>query len=42
MAVDYITYNKRYNQRDSDARSKMRELVDSDANKVIKVFSTLI
>lgn len=42
IAVDYNTYNKCYNQRDSEARSRMRELVNSDMNKVIKVFSTLI
>lgn len=33
--------NEKYNLRDAAARRKMRELVDSDANKVIKVFSTL-
>ena len=33
--------NEKYNLRDAVARQKMRELVDSDANKVIKVFSTL-
>lgn len=42
MSVDYGTYNMRYNQRDSYARNKMRQLVDSDANKLEKVFSTLI
>lgn len=42
IEVDYSTYNKRYNQRDSEARSRMRELVDSDANRVTKVFSTLV
>lgn len=40
--VDYEEFNNKYNQRDSQARSKMRELVNSDANKVTKVFSTLI
>ena len=40
-AVDYAVFNERYNQRDIAARRKMRELVDSDANKVTKVFSTL-
>ena len=30
-----------YNQRDIEARKKMRNLVDSDANKVTNVFSTL-
>lgn len=41
IAVDYAEFNERYNQRDITARQKMRELVDSDANKVTKVFSTL-
>ena len=33
--------NEKYNLRDVEARQKMRDLVNSDANKVIKVFSTL-
>lgn len=41
LEVDYHEFNIRYNQRDSNARNKMRELVDSDANKVTNVFSTL-
>lgn len=40
-AVNYSEFNDKYNQRDITARRKMRELVDSDANKVTKVFSTL-
>lgn len=40
--VDYSEFNCRYNQRDADARRRMRELVDSDANKVTNVFSTLL
>lgn len=39
--VDYREFNEKYNQRDMDARRKMRELVNSDANTVKKVFSTL-
>ena len=39
--VDYNVFNERYNERDVTARKKMRELVDSDANKVTNVFSTL-
>lgn len=39
--VDYQQFNERYNKRDINARHKMRDLVDSDANKVTKVFSTL-
>lgn len=41
ISVDYIEFNEKYNERDIIARKKMRELVDSDANKVINVFSTL-
>ena len=41
MRVDYAEFNEKYNKRDANAREKMRQLVDSDANKVIKVFSTL-
>lgn len=40
-AVNYDEFNQKYNARDIDARRKMRDLVDSDANKVTKVFSTL-
>ena len=39
--VEYDEFNEKYNLRDAAARRKMRELVDSDANKVTKVFSTL-
>ena len=41
LAVEYNEFNKKYNTRDVSARRKMRELVDSDANKVTNVFSTL-
>ena len=41
ISVDYAEFNERYNQRDIAARKNMRDLVDSDANKVTKVFSTL-
>lgn len=41
ISVDYIEFNEKYNERDIIARKKMRELVDSDANKVTNVFSTL-
>ena len=41
-AVDYAEFNDRYNQRDIVARRNMRALVDSDTNKVTKVFSTLL
>lgn len=41
QTVQYAEFNEKYNQRDIMARQKMRELVDSDANKVTKVFSTL-
>lgn len=41
ISVEYASYNKNYNQRDIIAREKMRELIDSDKNKVTNVFSTL-
>lgn len=41
IAVDYTEFNEKYNRRDITARRKMHELVDSDANKVTRVFSTL-
>ena len=40
-AVPYEEFNAKYNERDSRARQNMRKLIDSDANKVTKVFSTL-
>lgn len=39
--VPYAEFNEKYNRRDIAARQRMRELVDSDANRVTKVFSTL-
>ena len=42
FAVDYAEFNDRYNHRDITERKSMRELVDSDRNKVTKVFSTLL
>ena len=41
FAVNYAEFNEKYNKRDVNARKNMNDLVDSDANKVIKVFSTL-
>lgn len=41
VAVDYAEFNEKYNQRDVTARTKMRELINSEENKVTKVFSTL-
>ena len=41
LSVSYAEFNKKYNQRDIRTRQKMRELVNSDANEVIRVFSTL-
>lgn len=40
-SVNYAEFNEKYNSRDIAARKNMRELVDSDANKVTNVFSTL-
>ena len=41
IAVRYAEFNEKYNQRDITARQKMRELINSEANRVSKVFSTL-
>lgn len=40
-AVNYDEFNQKYNSRDVAARKNMRDLIDSDANKVTNVFSTL-
>ena len=42
LSVAYSEFNQKYNQRDDSARKRMRDLVNSDANKVTNVFSTLI
>lgn len=42
MSVEYDVFNQKYNERDVQGRERMRDLIDSDANKVTKVFSTLI
>ena len=39
--VKYDEFNEKYNSQDVAARQKMRDLVNSDANKVTNVFSTL-
>lgn len=41
MEVKYEEFNEKYNQRDASVRKRMRELIDSDENKVTNVFSTL-
>lgn len=40
--VEYKEFNTRYNERDVMAREKMRHLINSEANKVTNVFSTLL
>jgi hypothetical protein len=42
ISVAYESFNEKYNHRDATARKRMKELVDSDKNKVTKVFSTLL
>lgn len=42
MPVNFKEFNAMYNDRDSTSRLKMKELINSDKNKVEKVFSTLI
>ncbi len=41
MSVEYSEFNDKYNKRDVTARKNMRDLVESDANTVTNVFSTL-
>lgn len=41
IQVDYEKFNVKYNFRDISAREKMRELINSDSNHVLNVFSTL-
>ena len=40
--VNFHEFNQKYNQRDVDARTKMKALVESDRNKVEHVFSTMV
>lgn len=40
--VNFNEYNAKYNERDARARSRMRELIDSDQNKLKNVFSSLV
>ncbi len=40
--VNYTEFNEKYNQRDIEARKNMCTLVNSDENRVEKVFSTLL
>lgn len=41
LSVNYNEFNHKYNLRDVTARKNMRDLINSDANKVTNVFSTL-
>ena len=41
ILIKEFEFNNKYNQRDISARKNMRNLVDSDRNKVTNVFSTL-
>lgn len=40
--VDYRTFHEQFNLRDQAARRAMKELIDSEKNKVTDVFSTLL
>ncbi len=42
LIVSYEEFNSKYNNRDIQARKNMRDLVDSDSNKLETVFSSLI
>lgn len=41
LIVNYCEFNPKYNERDALARKNMRDLINSDKNKVTNVFSTL-
>lgn len=42
QSVVFTEFNEKYNKRDTWARENMRKLIDSDRNRVDKVFSTLL
>lgn len=42
LKVDFTEFNKRYTERDRSARMRMKELINSDKNRVEKVFSSMI
>lgn len=42
IAVDFNVFNEKYNKRDINARRNMRDLINSDKNKVKNVFSRLL
>lgn len=42
QSVNFSQFNEKYNARDIAARENMRKLINSDRNRVIKVFSTLL
>ena len=42
VSVNFEEFNAKYNERDITARENMRRLIDSDRNRIIKVFSTLL
>lgn len=42
LSVEFGEFNEKYNKRDVTARRNMKELIDSDKNKVTNVFSTLL
>ncbi len=42
IPVNYSEFNQKYNERDITARDNMKKLINSDRNKVNRVFSTLI
>ena len=42
QSVKFTEFNEKYNKRDAWVRENMRKLIDSDRNRVVKVFSTLV
>lgn len=42
IVVHYTEFNSKYTKRDVEARNNIRSLIDSERNKVTKVFSTIL
>lgn len=42
QSVEFAQFNEKYNKRDIEARENLLSLIDSDRNRVTKVFSTLL
>jgi len=40
--VDFLKYNILYNERDAQARERMKSLINSDENILERTFSTIL